>query len=85
LHLQPSGFFKALIDGQIVQFQLRVSGGKPVIFEYVGDLTHADFQLPLAEIVPESEQQLDDLYSNDKIVVVGCDPACYGGIHAIKQ
>jgi hypothetical protein len=85
MELQNSGFFKVQIGGATVRFQIRLSDGNPIIYEYVGGLLHPDFQLPLAEIEPESEQQLDDLYSQERIVVVGCDPAsCYGGMNSIE-
>ncbi len=85
IDLQPSGFLNALINGRDIRFQIRIAGGNPVIHEYVGTLTHSDFRFPLAEIEPESEQQLDDLYSRDRIVVVGCDPPTnYRGMDSIK-
>jgi hypothetical protein len=85
MELQPSGFLEASINGSTIRFQPRVVGGAPAIYEYVGKLTHPDFRFRLAEIEPETEQQLDDLYSREGIVVAGCDPAeRYGGMESIK-
>jgi hypothetical protein len=85
MDLQPSGFLKALIDSWSIRFQLRIQNGQPVVFEYVGVLTHSDFRLLLAEIVPEAESDLEDLYVQKNIVIVGCDPITeYGGVNALR-
>ena len=63
-----------------------MADGQPVIHEYVGQLDHPDFRFRLAEIEPETEQALDDLYSQDRIVIVGCDPeTSYGGVDSIQK
>jgi hypothetical protein len=81
LELQPSGLLKCTIDGANIRFRLRMKADKPVVFEYVGQLSHPDFGFPLAEIEPESEQHLDDLYAREKIVLAGCDPCgSYSGL-----
>ena len=81
MDLQPSGFLKVLINGWSIRFSLRIVDGDPVVHEYVGRLRHPDLLLPLAEIRPESEQELDDLYSREKITFVGCDlVAAYVGL-----
>jgi hypothetical protein len=86
MDLQPSGFLKTLIDSRSIRFQLRLVQGRPVIFEYVGRLRHPDFGLPLAEIVPEDEDQLSDLYSQGQVVIIGCDPLTeYGGTDILSR
>jgi hypothetical protein len=86
LDLQPSGFLEAVIEGRGLRFQLRREAGEPVLLEYVGSLTHPDFSFRLAEIVPEDEDQLADLYSERRVVVVGCDPLTeYGGAGAMLR
>jgi hypothetical protein len=87
LDLQPDGTLKARIAGQEIRFRLRLLrplGGQPVVFEYVGRLTHPDFMLPLAEIVPDDEGQLADLYARERITIVGYDPmTSYGGVDTL--
>ena len=66
---------KTLVNGWSIPFGLRYVDGKPVVYDYVGALGHHDFTLhPLAEIEAENPADLDDLYSRDRIVIVGCDP-----------
>jgi len=73
-----------LVDGRSLRFRLRLDAGQPVVFEYVGRLTHPDFAMPLAEIIPEYEDQLEKLYAQEGIVIVGSDPRTrYGGLDAV--
>ncbi len=86
LELQPDGSLQARINGWSVRFQLRRFGEQLVVYEYVGQLTHADFALSLAEIEAETEDELHDLYSREQIAIVGCDPLLhYGGTDALPQ
>ncbi len=85
MDLQQSGFLKLLIDSWSLRFSLRKQNGQPVLFDYVGILRHPDFRYRLAEIVPENEQDLEDLYAQRGIVIVGCDPVTeYGGVNALN-
>lgn len=82
--LHRSGFLETSIAGWRIRFQRRLEAGQPVRFDYVGSLVHPDFAFPLAEIVPEDEGQLADLYARERIVIVGCDPLTrYEGAEAI--
>src|SRR5439155_19478127 len=86
LDLEPADILKGLIEGRGIRFRLRRAGDRPVVHEYVGQLTHADFALPLAEIEAEVEDQLGDLYACNHVAIVGCDPLTqYGGADALLQ
>ena len=42
------------------------------------------FAIPLAEIIPEHDDQLEELYEQEGIVIVGSDPRTrYGGLDAV--
>ena len=83
--VRPTGLL-TVIGTWSICFQLRMEQGQPVIFDYVGSLTHEDFRFPLAEIVPEEESQLEELYVQQHIVIVGCDPmTSYGGTTSVLQ
>ena len=83
--VRPAGFLK-VIGSWSLCFHLRMEKGQPVVFDYVGSLTHEDFGFPLAEIVPEEESQLEELYVQQQIVIVGCDPlTSYGGTNSLFQ
>jgi hypothetical protein len=75
LDRQQPGDLEWSIGGRTVCFRLRLVGGQPVVFDYVGQFLHPDFHSRLAEIEPESERQLDELFDEESVVVVGCDPA----------
>ena len=48
---------------------------------YIGKLGHDDFQYKFVEIEPEDPQLLDELFDNDCIYVIGCEPFThYAGI-----
>jgi len=72
--LQPSGYLKGNIGSAFLKFGPLVRHGKPVIYQYVGNFMHPDFFWMLVELEPVSEEQMDDLYDREKIIIAGCDP-----------
>lgn len=78
-----NGILRANIEGQGFRFVKHLVDGKPIVFEYIGELSHADFSGPLCQIEPEDARALDDLYAKKQIIVAGCEPESeYGGIAA---
>jgi hypothetical protein len=81
MDLQQNGSLIIVIEGQRLKFVKHLVDGKPVLFDYIGQLLHADFSHPLCQIEPEDLRTVDDLYDRKQIIVAGCDPESeYGGI-----
>ena len=79
--VQQNGSLNVVIEGQNLKFVKHLVDGKPVLFDYIGQLSHADFGHPLCQIEPEDVRTLDDLYDRKQIFVAGCEPESeYGGI-----
>lgn len=81
MDIEQNGSLKVVIEGRSFRFVRHFVDGKPVLFDYIGQLQHADFSLPLCQIDAEDVQALDDLYNRKQIFVAGCEPESeYGGI-----
>lgn len=74
LRLERKTTLSASIKGALVEFVERKIDNKPVIWNYIGQFSHADFMYPLCEIEPKDEQVLADLYEQEKVLIPGCDP-----------
>ena len=53
---------------------------------YRGSLKHPDFAYFLIELQPEEPDQIDDLFENKRMFIIGCNPfANYDGIESIVE
>jgi hypothetical protein len=66
-------FFLAF-DGVVVWFIVRPVSRHDRRLPYIGKLKHPDFELPFMEIEPESPTALDQIFLEQGVGVLGCDP-----------
>ena len=66
--------FLRTVDGIEVWFVVRPVSPKERRLPYIGNLKHPDFALPFAEIEPENPAMLDQLFLEQSIGILGCDP-----------
>lgn len=77
------GSLMVVIEGESIQFVQHLVHGQPVLFDYIGQLSHVDFSCPLCQIEPEDSRTLDDLYNRKRIIIAGCESESeYGGFAA---
>jgi hypothetical protein len=67
-------------------FTVRSVARKERCLPYVGSLKHPDFTSPFIEIEPEDPSKLDQLFEDENVIVVGCDPTThYGGDRKVMR
>ncbi len=86
------GNTQSLIEGEMVRFgedAFFLTAGKTTIWfavrpvqknrglPYVGALRHPDFASTFVEIEPADPAELDRLYEDKSLIIIGCDPAHY--------
>jgi hypothetical protein len=76
------GDFSLQLDGHMIQFGPLSNSPVLSCFPYKGKLVHPDFGYLLAALEPHDPEQLDKLFLDDRLLILGCDPfAHYGGLN----
>ena len=72
--LQPNGWLKGTIGPYSLKFRPLRRNESVIAFKYVGNFSHPDLNRTLVEMEAESDEYLDRMFDDRRIIIAGCDP-----------